>query len=442
MTHLTVLEWGRVEVGDGGFARHQADALLAAARRHSLGGVDGTAILCDHHRFLRARQMVGVIAGRGCSLEILPKVDPAAVSEEMATVRARLIHMLDVALSLELSAGEAAAMAHRADSLLEILIALFANRLLAEVRRGLPRLYRTHEDDLRALRGRLDVVRQFTVHAVRPDRLACRFDALDADVPLMQVMKACVLLLARHARSADAQRKLAELRFLMADVRDLPLGALPWRQVQIDRSSRRWRALLDLARLLLGGRWQQTHAEARAPEGITLLFPMNELFERYVAAQLRRALAGTGLDLVAQGGFAYCLGPWNDIGPVVGDSHPTRPDMLVKAGDRVVAVLDTKWKHLAKGVSQTDVYQMMAYARLYSCPHLVLLYPALPGEVASDVDIRGIPPGRDRLSVATISLERRAAHIQASLRRSVLHAMPGKPPHLSHLPLEDSALQG
>ena len=188
MTHRQTHEWGKVPVGDGGFTRRQADLLLASARRHPLGGVEGTDILSDHHRHLTARQAVGVVAGRGCSLEILPKVDPAAPGEAAATVRTRLVHMLDVALGLNLSTGEAAAMARRAPSLLDIFIALFAEQLLAEVRRGLPRQYRGCGDDLRALRGRLDLVRQFTVHAVRPDRLACRFDELASDTPLMRVM--------------------------------------------------------------------------------------------------------------------------------------------------------------------------------------------------------------------------------------------------------------
>lgn len=419
MTHLTVHEWGRVQVGDGGFVRHQADALLASARAHPLGGTDGTEILCDHHSFLRARQMVGVIAGRGCSLEILPKVDPEEVNERAVTVRQRLVHMLDVALGLDLSIGGSTAMAHQAGSLLEIFIRTFADRLMAEVRRGLPRHYRAHEEDLRALRGRLDVARQFTVHAVRPDRLACRFDALDVDTPLLRVMKACVLLLARHARRADTQRKLAELRFLLADVSDVQRGALPWRQVRIDRASGRWRSLLDLARLLLGTRWQETHADARSPDGITLLFPMNDLFERYIAAQLRRALASTALEIVAQGGFRYCLGPWRDGELVAGDSYPTRPDILVKRGDRVVAVLDTKWKHLSKGVSHTDIYQMIAYARLYSCRRLILLYPAPPADGVINTSW-SIHPGTDRLDVATVSLSQQPEDVQNCLRQVVL----------------------
>jgi 5-methylcytosine-specific restriction enzyme subunit McrC len=45
-------------------------------------------------------------------------------------------------------------------------------------------------------------------------------------------------------------------------------------------------------------------------------------------------------------------------------------------------VIDTKWKLIGRnpedkkrGVSQSDVYQMMAYARLYECRDVVLLYP-------------------------------------------------------------------
>lgn len=416
MTHRAVHEWGRVDIGDAGFTRGQADELLSAARAHPLGGIDGTEILCDHHRFLRARQMVGVLAGRGCSLEILPKVDPLATDEGAATVRARLVHMLDAALELNLSAGEATTIAHRAESLLEVFISIFADRLLEEVRRGLPRQYRRLEDDLRALRGQLNVVRQFTVHAVRPDKLACRFDELHADTPLMQVMKSCVVLLAQYARTVSTQRKLAELRFLLADVSDISFGALPWSHVRIDRTSRRWKVLLQLARLLLGGRWQQTHADARAPAGITLLFPMNDLFEKYVSVQLRRALAGSGLDVVAQGGLRYCLGPWREGQECVGDSHSTRPDILIRRGDEALAIIDTKWKDLGKGVSQPDVYQMMAYARLYRCPRLILLYPTVHGDDAAQYPPRGLTYGRERLDVAGLKLTTTSASVQNELR--------------------------
>ena len=169
--------------------------------------------------------------------------------------------------------------------------------------------------------------------------------------------------------------------------------------------------------MLLHARWQQTHAELTQPDGITLLFPMNDLFERYVAVQLRRALAGTGLDVVAQGGFERCLGPWHKGEVCKGDSHATRPDILIRRGKQVLAVIDTKWKLRSKGIAQGDVYQMMAYARLYQCDRLMLLYPAVPGDTASHVEPRGLALGHERLDIASVALDRSGYEVRAELRR-------------------------
>ena len=428
MTHKSVHEWGRVPVGEGGFTRAEANRLLAAARAHPCGGVEGTAILVDHHTHLTARQVVGVLAARGCSLEILPKVDPASADEDDVTVRRRLIGMLDVALGLDLSSGGTAQLARQGETLLDILIRLFADRLLDEVRRGLPRRYQMREDDLPALRGQMDVVRQFTRHAVRPDWLACRFDTLEADTPLLRIMKAAVVFLGKHARAVETRRRLTELRHLLDDVRDISPASLPWDRVQLDRSNRRWRSLHDLARLFLMRDWQATHHRDRAGEGITLLFPMNDLFETYIAALLRRALAGSDLEMTAQGGLQYCLGDWpkEEQEPVAPHLFQTRPDIVLRRAGRIVAIVDTKWKALAEpftgkgGVSQADVYQLMAYAKVYGCRDLMLLYPGAPDGIG--VGLSGerasyhMAGGGERLRIAQIDVAQDRDAVVADLR--------------------------
>lgn len=400
-------------MGQDGFTRAEADILLGAARTHPCGGVEGTEILVDHHRHLTARQVVGVLAARGCSLEILPKVDPVSPEEDAPTVRARLIHMLDVALGLDLSVGQSATMARQDETLLDILVRLFADDLLAEVRRGLPRQYRSHEDDLPALRGRLDMIRQFTVNAVRPDRLACRYDTLEADTPLIRIMKTCVVVLSRHARRLDTQRKLAEVRYMLTEIPDLAVRSLPWDQVRIDRSNRRWRRLFEFACLFLRRRrWQATHHDRAEGEGITLLFPMNDLFEAYIAAQLRKALTGSGLQVIAQGGLRHCLGDWHEDEDCRAHLFQTKPDIILRDQSGIThAIIDTKWKKLSDdpldrkhGVSQSDVYQMMAYARLYNCQRLMLVYPTVPGQPSAVRRVFGISKGRERLTVAAFDL--------------------------------------
>lgn len=417
MTHLACSEWGRVPIGagEGGFTRAEADALLAAAAAHPQGGAEGVDIISEVNGSLRTRQVVGLLAAGSASLEILPKVDPDGPEENAQTVRSRLVHMLDVALDLDLGTGPQASIARQDETLLEVLIRHFVDQLLGEVRKGLPRLYLDREDDLPALRGRLNVVRQFSTLAVRPDRLACRFDSLESDIPLMQVMKACVVMLLRQTRRFETVRRLQELRLVLADVTDVPPARLPWDRIRIDRSNRRWRSLLALARLLLRRQWQATHHAASAPDGLTLLFPMHVLFEAYIAARLRSALADrpalAGIELVAQGGLQYCLGEWQDAAPVIPDLFQTKPDLILRdRTGRTRAIIDTKWKLLKDpadarhGVGQNDVYQMMAYARIYRCPRLTLLYPAVAGEGSTVRRRFGMGGGRERLKIAAVDL--------------------------------------
>jgi len=432
VTHLTVREWDHVPIGEGSgrFTRVQANALHKSACAHPQARNDGTNILGFGRDRLIARQMVGVLAARGCSLEILPKIEPEASEEsDVAAIRSRLVHMLDVALDLGLSEGGAAPLARQSETLLDILVRLFATRLLDEARRGLPRRYLACEDDLSALRGRLNVTRQFKINAVRPDRLACRFDELSPDTPLLQLMKAAVVFLEKHARSHETRRQLVELRHLLSDVTDIPTRALPWDRVQLDRSNRRWRSLLALAKLFLKKDWQATHHDALAGDGITLLFPMNDLFEAYVAALMRRALSPHGIEVVAQGGFARCLGEWVEGEDCRGAMFQTRPDIILRRNGRDLAIIDTKWKQLATGeakhgVSQADVYQMMAYARLYSCRELMLLYPATPGASESPRQAFGIHGGRERLRIATIDVAHDKVVIESALGELALAMLP------------------
>ena len=428
MTHLAVHEWGKVTIGAGGFTRAEANRLAAAARLHQLGGDEGAQIISDHHAYLRVRQCVGILGAADCSLEILPKVDPEAPNPEKPSVRAQLIRMLDAALELEVSEGEFAPLARQSATLLDILIRIFADKLLAQTRQGLPRAYRPVDDDLRALRGQLDVTRQFTFSAVRPDRLACRFDELSVDTPLMQVMRACVVFLAKRAKIAETERRLTELRTRTEGVVDVPVHALPWHSIRLDRTSHGWMALVRMARLFLTRQWEATHQDVQRPQdGISLLFPMDELFETITAKAIRKALAPLGFEIVSQGGFRNCLGAWAENEVCTGTLFRTKPDIIIRARGRNVAILDTKWKCLRnsaderkRGISQDDVYQLMAYSQLYECDRLMLIYPhhaALPhegfqGQYGIAVPGRRPPP---LLQIVTINVAADFATMAASI---------------------------
>ncbi len=431
MIRRTIIEWESIRYGDGDDEIPDAHAsrIAAVAAASPLAGRGGGGVLEHGRKALRARGVVGVIAAQGCALEILPKIDIPGVdgAEATGSIRRRLVHMLAIALDLKIDAGQVTALDWQRDTLLEILIRLFSQKLVDAVRQGMPRRYVEHADDLPTLRGRLNVTRQFTALAVEPSQLACRFDALTPDIALNRIMKAAVARLSRIARTTDNQRRLRELAFAYADIADVPVAALRWDEVTLDRTNSRWRELLNLARLLLGERFQTT--SAGGSDGFSLLFEMNPLFEEYVARMLRRALADTDLRVVSQGGRLYCL-ETDQRG-----LFQTRPDILIKRGDDVVQVIDTKWKRIAariddpkQGVSQGDVYQMMAYGRLYGCDQLMLLYPHHPG-ISRDEGIQAahrVTGSATFLSTATfdVATDGRVRHRLLAITQAAGKAVP------------------
>lgn len=381
MPSYTMREWDTLPhgEGEGSIPAHLASRLVALAKTSSFAGRGGGGVLEDRRHELRARGVVGVIAAQGCSLEILPKIDTMqeeGAERQNAAIRKRLVHMLAVALNLKIDMGRITDLGWQRDTLLEILIRIFCDKLTEAVRRGMPRRYLGHEDDLSALRGTLDVPRQFTRHAANPGSLACRFDELSQDIALNHIMKAAVLHLFRISKSAVNQQRLRELAFVYAEISDVPVPALRWGEVIIDRTNRAWQDLLGMAQLFLRNQYQTT--SSGSGQGTALLFEMNALFEEYVGRLVTLALAGTDFRVTLQGGRLFCLNSVDEDRAL----FQTKPDILIWRASQVVHVIDTKWKRISAriddpklGVSQGDVYQMMAYAHLYKAPKLTLLYP-------------------------------------------------------------------
>lgn len=434
MTHYKLVEHGSLPLGASGLSHAEARALVrAASRKRARGGLwrggapnrtgadDEVEMLALGPDSLLARQHVGQVVADGVSLEILPKI--GHLSE--AGARDCLVRMLAVAFDLEILVGAAAAHGCQHETLLDILVRLFATALAEQVRRGLPRAYLRHAEDRATLRGKLDVGRQFTTLLATPQRIACAFDELSPDIPLNRIMAAAVRFLQPLARTIETQRLLTELAFAYIDVGTEPIATLPWGVLRFDRSNTRWRALADFARLLVDRSWQTTGRGETG--GTALLFDMNRLFERYVARRLTFTLP-SGWTMSAQGERRWCVTAAES--PAEG-LFQAQPDIVLLAAGKPRLVVDTKWKRLEayrvdrkRGIAQGDVYQMMAYAALYDAP-VLLLYPwhaACGGEAGrrlASYRIEGVHGGT--ISVGTVDVARAnvAAQLWAVARASL-----------------------
>ncbi|WP_291363620.1 McrC family protein [Acetobacter sp. UBA5411] len=427
MPAYTVREWDKLAYGDdqGQIPAQYADRFAALAARSTFAGRGGSGVLEHGRCALRARGVVGILAAGNASLEILPKIDVATgetLDYQNATIRKRLVHMLAVALDLKIDLGVITDLAWQRETLLEILIRIFCDKLTAALRKGMPRRYVECEEDLPTLRGQFNITRQFTHLAANPSRLACRFDLLSEDITLNRIMKAAVVRLLRVSRRSSNQQRLRELAFVYADIADVPASVVRWDEVVIDRTNQFWQALFAMARLFLQDRYQTT--TGGAGQGTAMLFEMNALFEEYVGRLIARALTGTGLTASLQGGRLFCLNEQDSERGL----FQTKPDILIRRDGKIVHVIDTKWKRISsrindpkQGVSQADVYQMMAYAHLYHAPRLTLLYPHHSGLGPEDlVHARYRITGYDTiLETASIDVSK-STNILMRLRRLLL----------------------
>lgn len=382
----------------------QADRLCSLGKRASKQLKAKPPVLKRTIDGVEAQQVVGILAIPSVRLEILPKIDGG--DDE---VRAALVRMLSVSQNLRVADGELTALLAQRHDLLEIFIGLFANRLLAAVRRGLPYRYMEQEEDLKRLRGKLNVTRQLTRLALRPDLLACRFDEFSENTPLNRVLKAAVARLTGVARSAANRRCLAEIssRFEFVGETSDPLRE----QVRLDRTNLVFHNLYQLALLFLKGDWQTTTSGDSL--GFSLLFPMNDLFENFIGQCLKRALASRDVHLQVTWHSALHDADKKPLFRLQPDAVIVDRTMLGE-GIRPI-IIDTKWKRLDPnardgkiGVSPSDVYQMLAYAQAYDAQHLILLYPwqremGIQKGVACNWTIAGT---ERRLCIATVDVSR------------------------------------
>lgn len=354
---ITCREWEELPAGE--LTPAEIDRLIRAATnvaRHTGFAVDD--IVQRTEKGLKAKQMVGVLAAPGIALEILPKVDGPD-----GAVRAALVQMLAVVRNFDVPTSDLAAMSTQRHNWLELLIRLFAMRLQTAIRRGLPRRYVRHEEDLAVLRGTLNVKRQFTHLLVRPDLVACRFDELSENTPLNRVCRAAATRLAGMTRLLENHRRLMELLARLDNVGD---SASPLKEpVTLDRTNVAFHDVYRLARVFLSDPWQDTRG-GRTP-GFSFLFPINVLFEQFVGRSLQRALGPGRVQL--QGPSLRALKSENGR-----DLFWLHPDMVVDARGCPV-VLDTKWKNPAGAPGKGDAFQMLAYGLAYRAKRVILVYP-------------------------------------------------------------------
>ncbi len=328
-------------------------------------------------RVIQVTSFVGVIrAPNGYQIEVLPKVGKA-IGGGAVEARQLLVEMLCCLYEFRHVLTDSAILSAARLPLLEIFISEFLRTVARIVKRGLRSDYRQRQSNLFALRGKLLMSSHLRKNLVRADRFFTEHDELSTDRPENRLLHAALRRVLLLTAAQDNQQLARELDFVFADV---PLSTQPridFQQVRLDRGMDYYADALAWARLILNEESPLTGSGRHTAP--SLLFPMEAVFEAYVAKYLPRQLSPHFL-LKTQARSHHLVRHGEQ------NWFQLKPDLLIRRSDRDVLVLDTKWKLLdgrkengtdKYGLLQSDFYQLQAYGLSYldGAGDVVLIYP-------------------------------------------------------------------
>ena len=256
-------------------------------------------------------------------------------------------------------------------NLYEIFINMYLQEVRNLVKHGIKSSYISRENNLSFFKGKLVVNEHLKRNAVHGERFYVHYDEYLVDRAENRLVKATLLKLQSITSSAENQKEIRQLLTAFEMVNPSDNYQKDFSRIVIDRNTKDYDMLMRWSRVFLLNKSFTTFSggtNARA-----LLFPMEKVFESYVAKQLKKTLADLDWDISCQ-----------DKGYYLFDSprqFALRPDIVITREDGSKIILDTKWKSLVDkprinyGISQADMYQMYAYAKKYGTSEIWLLYP-------------------------------------------------------------------
>lgn len=319
-------------------------------------------------KVIQAKNYVGLIQMKnGFQVQILPKVS----SSEIEDTKKAFLRMLRSMKDFPSKVFNDSHLKMDKTNLYEIFINMYVQEVSNLIKKGLRSAYLPVEDNLHVYKGKLIVREHIKKNLVHKERFYVGYDEFEVNRPENRLIKATLLKLQKLSSSAANMKAIRQLLLHFETVEPSIHYQKDFSKIVIDRSTKDYEVIIGWSRVFLLNQSFTTFSGPTTARA--LLFPMEKVFEAYVAQNLKRALADLPWDVSTQDKGYYLFNSPKQFA--------LRPDLVITRGDHSRIVLDTKWKSLRNeprqnyGISQADMYQMYAYSKKYNSKEIWLLYP-------------------------------------------------------------------
>ncbi len=335
---------------------------------------------CGGQEAIKVRNYVGAIElSDGFQVEILPKVHLGAADEKYSDVertRCVFIKMLRCLGEAHMKVGETANLKNFEMPLLEVFISMYIKAVMQLTQRGLRSGYQLIQENVNAFKGKLLVAENIRQNLTHGEHFFVEHDEFLVNRPENRLIKSTLMLLLRTSRRNDNLSEIRKQLMFFEGVSESVNIAADFANVVNDRNTADYSDILAWSKVFLRNKSFVTSLGESSVKAI--LFPMEKVYESYVAKMLKRAIIEDESEkwkswtVKTQSKSKYLFD--------VPQMFKLIPDIILEKGDKKI-VLDTKWKRLENnpsknyGISQGDMYQMFAYAHKFKTSDVWLIYP-------------------------------------------------------------------
>ena len=328
---------------------------------------------------VKVNNYVGLIQLKsGYKIEILPKID--FTDEENNKTKAIFLKMLRSLKDFSGKNFKNADLKISKMNLYEIFINMYLNDVRTLVKNGLKSTYVTKEDNIKFYKGKLQVSQHIKMNLAHKEKFYMAYDEFLVDRAENRLVKATLLKLQKLTSSSQNSKEIRQLLIAFELVEASTNYEKDFSKVSIDRNTKDYANLMRWSKVFLFNKSFTSFSGKVSSKAI--LFPMEKIFESYVAQQVRKKFLPDNWEVSIQDKGYHLFDEKNEKNSR--SIFSLRPDIVLRKENKIV-ILDTKWKRLIPesrknyGISSVDMYQMYAYAKKYEengiIPEIYVIYP-------------------------------------------------------------------
>jgi len=322
---------------------------------------------------IKSNKYVGVIHYGGNKINLLPKIffepNKEYSTTEVNQIQNHILWWLSYCRKIKFPNYQASLDGLKSD-FFEVLIYLFSKYTRELLNNSIYQQYEDVNKEIPHIKGRLNTIEYINqnISKGRWHKLNCSYDAFVFDNEFNRIIKYVANLLFNITSSQDNKKYLREILFILDEVSEERATAEQCSNITFNPIFGEFETVRDYCHLFLSNSISFDYKNDL--KLFAFLLPMEYVFEDFIFGFIEKEIEAITAKSQRSDTYLDEAKHFN-----------LKPDLFLKTEYKSL-VADTKYKIIysdekdpKKGISQNDLYQMLAYAVRFEVDEIILFYP-------------------------------------------------------------------